>query len=158
MEDIEIAFEKSLAVLWNIRKHILDVKATIWHDVYNNFKQGVKDLEIMMQNVIMSAFECANTVDSSVELLEIFHHLAKREPIKRTVEKKTADVYTLFIQELNAVKVEFESHRKAPLILRSHPDFAGSAVKLSLKEYLIFVFFSFGLDHCNVELLIPTIS
>ena len=52
-----------------------------------------------MQNIIMSAFECANTVEMGVELLEIFHHLAKREPIKRTVEKKTADVYTLFIQE-----------------------------------------------------------
>ena len=80
-----------------------------------------------MQNVIMSAFDGAITIESSVELLEIFHHLAKREAIKRTVEKKTADVYVLFIQELNTVKVEFETHRKTPEILRSHPDFAGSA-------------------------------
>ncbi|KAJ3195453.1 Dynein heavy chain 2, axonemal [Irineochytrium annulatum] len=127
LEDIEMAFEKHILTLWNIRKYILDVKATRWHDDYNNFKQGVKDLEVMMQNVIMSAFESATTVESSVELLEIFHHLAKREAIKRTVEKKTADVYLLFIQEMNTVKVEFETHRKTPEILRSHPDFAGSA-------------------------------
>jgi dynein heavy chain len=114
-------------VLWNIRKHILDVKATRWHDDYSSFKTGVKDLEIMLQNVIVSAFEGATTVENSVELLEIFHHLAKREAIKRTVEKKTSDVYVLFLQELNAVKVEFESHRKSPEIVRFHPDFAGSA-------------------------------
>jgi dynein heavy chain, axonemal len=127
LEDIEVAFEKHIASLWNIRKFILDVKATRWHDDFNAFKQGVKDLEVMMQNAIVSAFEGAATVDYSVELLEIFHHLAKREAIKRTVEKKTADVYLLFMQELNTVKFEFESHRKTPEILRSHPDYAGSA-------------------------------
>ncbi|KAI8853504.1 dynein heavy chain, N-terminal region 2-domain-containing protein [Chytridium lagenaria] len=127
LEDIELAFQKHISSLWNIRKYILDVKATRWHDDYNNFKQGVKDLEVMMQNVITSAFESATTVETSVELLEIFHHLAKREAIKRTVEKKTADVYLLFIQEMNSVKVEFETHRKTPEILRSHPDYSGSA-------------------------------
>ncbi|KAI8915474.1 dynein heavy chain and region D6 of dynein motor-domain-containing protein [Powellomyces hirtus] len=127
LEDIEVAFEKQLATLWGIRKYILDVKATRWHDDYNNFKQGIKDLEVMMQNTITSAFEGATTVETSVELLEIFHHLAKREAIKRTVEKKTADIYILFLQELNAVKAEFESHRKTPEILRSHPDESGSA-------------------------------
>ncbi|KAJ3217500.1 Dynein heavy chain 2, axonemal [Dinochytrium kinnereticum] len=127
LEDIELAFQKHISSLWNIRKYILDVKATRWHDDYNNFKQGVKDLEVMMQNVITSAFESATTVETSVELLEIFHHLAKREAIKRTVEKKTADVFLLFIQEMNSVKVEFETHRKTPEILRSHPDYAGSA-------------------------------
>ncbi|KNC97489.1 uncharacterized protein SPPG_07404 [Spizellomyces punctatus DAOM BR117] len=127
LEDIEAAFERHLSTLWSIRKFILDVKATRWHDDYNSFKQGVKDLEVMMQNTITSAFEGATTVETSVELLEIFHHLAKREAIKRTVEKKTADIYMLFIQELNAVKSEFESHRKSPEILRSQPDEAGSA-------------------------------
>ncbi|KAJ1537343.1 Dynein heavy chain 2, axonemal, partial [Nowakowskiella sp. JEL0078] len=127
LEDIEIAFEKHTKMLWNIREFILDVKATRWHDDYNNFKQAVKDLEVMVQNVIVSAFESATTVECCIELLEIFHHLAKREAIKRTVEKKTADVWIFFIQELNTVKVEFETHRKNPEILRSHPDFGGSA-------------------------------
>ena len=122
-----MAFEKLLGTLWNIKDFILDVKATEWHDDYNNFKQGLKDLEVMMQNVILSSFECATTVESGVELLDIFHQLVKREAIKRTVEKKTADVYQMFLQELNVVKIEFETHRKTPDILRSQPDYAGSA-------------------------------
>ncbi|KAJ3325086.1 Dynein heavy chain 2, axonemal, partial [Blyttiomyces sp. JEL0837] len=127
LEDIEVAFERNILSLWNIRKYILDVKATRWHDDFNAFKQGVKDLEVMMQNVIISAFEGAMTVETGVELLEIFHHLAKREAIKRSVEKKTADVYLMFLQELNIVKVDFETHKKTPEMLRCHPDFAGSA-------------------------------
>ncbi|KAJ3355389.1 hypothetical protein HDU91_005673, partial [Kappamyces sp. JEL0680] len=125
-EDIEEAFEKHLAILWNIRKHILDVKATRWHDDYNSFKQGVKDLEVMMQNTIIAAFEDSNTVESGTDLLDIFFHLAKRDAIKRTVEKKTADVYQLFLQELNSVKIDFETNKKTPLILRTQPDYAGS--------------------------------
>lgn len=80
-----------------------------------------------MQNLIVSAFEDANTVEASVELLEIFHFLAKREAIKRTVEKKTAEVYGSFLVELNNVKIEFETHKRTPDILRSQPDFSGSA-------------------------------
>lgn len=126
LHDVEEAFEKQISSLWNIRKHILDVKATRWHDDYNNFKQGVKDLEIMMQNLIITAFEECSTVEKGVELLSVFHQLAKRDAIKRTIEKKTNDVYQLLLQEFNCVKSEFETNRKTPQILRTQPDYSGS--------------------------------
>ena len=108
LEDIEVAFEKHVSNLWQIRRLILDVKATQWHDDYNAFKQGIKDLEVMMQNVIVGAFDSVLTVEAQVELLEIFHHLAKRETIKRTVERKVADVWKCFLNELNNVKVRLK--------------------------------------------------
>ena len=43
------------------------------------FRGGVKDLEVMMQNVISSAFETVTTVEGGVELLDIFMHLSTRE-------------------------------------------------------------------------------
>jgi dynein heavy chain len=103
------------------------VKASRWHDEYNSFKQGVKDLEIIMQNGIMMAFEDCNTIERSVELLEIFHHLAVRDAIKRVVEKKTSDIYQLFLTELNTVKADFEINKKTPSILRFQPNIAGTA-------------------------------
>lgn len=54
----------------------------------------------MMRNVINSAFETISTVSTGIELLEIFVDLAKRETIKRTVDKKTAELYALFIEVL----------------------------------------------------------
>ena len=46
------------------------------------FRGGIKDLEVMMQNVITSAFDTVTTVEAGVELLDIFMHLASREVIQ----------------------------------------------------------------------------
>ena len=54
------------------------MKATSWHDCYNRFCAGVKDLEVMMQNAIGSAFQTATTVQAGVEILEFFVHLSTR--------------------------------------------------------------------------------
>lgn len=113
--------------LWDVRKDILDVKATHWHDDFTSFKQGVKDLEIMMQNIIISAFTTATSMETHVQYLYIFYNLAKREAVRRVVEKKAVDIWSIFFKELNAVKVEFESHKKTPEIFRFHPDYSGAA-------------------------------
>ncbi|RKP21179.1 hypothetical protein ROZALSC1DRAFT_20732 [Rozella allomycis CSF55] len=128
LEDIERAFERQLNLLWENKKHILDVKATKWHDEYSEFKLGVKDLEVMMQNVIVSAFETSPSVEASTYLIVTFSRLAKRDAIKRTVEKKTSDVFQKLYMEISNAKNEFETKKKAPEIMRFHPDFAGSAL------------------------------
>lgn len=51
---------------------ILDVKASRWHEDFNVFKNGVKDLDVMYQNIITFAFESVTTVNSGVEMLEAF--------------------------------------------------------------------------------------
>ena len=61
LEEIEATFDKHLSSLRSMRHCILDVKATSWHDCYNRFRTGVKDLEVMMQNAIGSAFQTATT-------------------------------------------------------------------------------------------------
>ena len=43
------------------------------------FRAGVKDLEVMMTNVITSAFDTVTNVEQGVELLDIFMHLSSRE-------------------------------------------------------------------------------
>lgn len=79
LEEIEATFDKYLSSLRSVRHCILDVKATSWHDNYNRFRAGIKDLEVMMQNAIGSAFQAATTVQAGVEILEYFVHLSTRE-------------------------------------------------------------------------------
>ena len=43
------------------------------------FRAGVKDLEVMVQNLISSAFDTITTVQEGVEILDIFQHLSSRE-------------------------------------------------------------------------------
>ena len=89
---IQASFERHIATLRGLDYDILDVKSTRWHDDYSAFKNSVKDLEVMFQNVVTTAFEGAATTQSGVELLDAFASLAQREAIKRCVEKKSSEV------------------------------------------------------------------
>ena len=85
--------------------------------------------QVMMQNVINTAFDGAATTAAGVELLEAFSSLAKRDSIKRCVEKKSAEVFQTFAQELGHVKSTFDKLKGSPpLIHRDHPRFAGGAL------------------------------
>ena len=50
---------------------ILDVNGHRWHDDYNKFKAGIKDLEVMLTNVIQLGFDNASSLVASIELLEV---------------------------------------------------------------------------------------
>ena len=88
--DIENMFAGHLRRLQGVSYPILDVKATQWHDDYSSFKNGVKELEGILTNSIDGAFKTVETIEVGVQFLEAFSSLAKREAIKRCVEKKTA--------------------------------------------------------------------
>ncbi|CAG5134523.1 unnamed protein product, partial [Candidula unifasciata] len=123
--EIESQFEKYLFFLQSQKKNILDVKAASWHDSYNRFRAGMKDLEVMMQNTICAAFDSVRTVVGAVEVLDVFMHLSSREAIRRTIDKKTVETFNLFNEELNAVKKELSSKKYA--LTPSHTKFSGSA-------------------------------
>jgi dynein heavy chain len=124
-EEIQATYDKHLAGLRAMRSGILDVKSPSWHDSYNRFRTGVKDLEVMMQNAIGSAFQTAVTVQEGVEILECFVHLNSREVIKRTIDHKTVELYHMFNDELNAVKKEF--NKKFPSIPLTRSRYSGLA-------------------------------
>lgn len=124
---VETMFAKHMKTLRDKKGIILDVKATSWHDDYNRFRAGVKDLEVMMKNAINTAFETVTTVEQGVEILDVFCHLSSREAIRRTIDKKTVDVFALFNDELNAVKKELTMRTPAGLPHPAQPRFAGSA-------------------------------
>ncbi len=107
---------------------ILDAKVNSWHDDYNSFKRGLKDLEVMMRNTINTAFETISTVPAGLQLLENFVHLSSRETIKRTLEKKISELYQMFLSELNKVKREFDQGRSNPPIHPLQSRSAGAAM------------------------------
>ncbi|KAI9995701.1 hypothetical protein PInf_012769 [Phytophthora infestans] len=57
LRGIEAQFEGHVDRLRQLDYDILDVKNTSWHSDFNSFKNGMKDLEAMTQNVINGAFE-----------------------------------------------------------------------------------------------------
>lgn len=47
--------------------------------LFLRFRAGVKDLEVMVQNLVSSAFDTITSVREGVEILDIFQHLSSRE-------------------------------------------------------------------------------
>ncbi|XP_053425882.1 dynein axonemal heavy chain 2 isoform X8 [Nycticebus coucang] len=123
--EIEDIFHKSLHMLRAVRGGILDVKNTSWHEDYNKFRAGIKDLEVMTQNLITSAFELVRDVEHGVLLLDTFHRLAAREAIKRTYDKKAVDLYMLFNSELALVNREL--NKKWPYLEPYMAHYSGQA-------------------------------
>lgn len=56
--------------------------------LFLRFRAGVKDLEVMVQNLISSAFDTITTVQEGVEILDIFQHLSSREVLWHTFQCK----------------------------------------------------------------------
>ncbi|XP_042329853.1 dynein axonemal heavy chain 2-like [Sceloporus undulatus] len=112
--EMEETFHKYLNHLRNVKRGILDVKNTSWHEDFNRFRAGVKDLEVMTQNLVSSAFETVKDVEHGVKILDIFQHLSSREAIKRTFDKKTVDLYMLFNRELTLANKELS--KKVPFL------------------------------------------
>ncbi|KAF0978551.1 hypothetical protein FDP41_002371 [Naegleria fowleri] len=126
--DIRISFQKLINDLSNLKYPILDVKSTNWHDDYKKFKNGIKDLETMMNTIISNAFETVTDIQNGIELLEAFSYLAKRESIRRSIDSKTQLICLKFIKELEDVQKIFELNRKNPPIPFIYPSYSGSAL------------------------------
>lgn len=109
------------------KEKILDVKASTWHDEYNAFKAGMKELDVMFQNVIDLSFKQVTTVEQGVEMLEAFDYLAKRESIKICVRKKATEVLNLFVSEVEAAKHENEQRKNINYPFH-HGKYSGQAI------------------------------
>jgi dynein axonemal heavy chain len=125
--EIQEAFEKHVARLSELDYNILDVKATRWHDDYNIFKSGMRDLEVMMSNIIASAWGGISTVEAGVDLLQSFYQLAKRSAMQQSVERRTVQLYAMLNDEIRTVRADFDRHRRNPPLLPDQPKHAGAA-------------------------------
>ncbi|KAG6966781.1 hypothetical protein JG688_00006600 [Phytophthora aleatoria] len=128
LRGIEAQFEGHVDRLRQLDYDILDVKKTSWHSDFNSFKNGMKDLEAMTQNVINGAFESVSTVAAGVDMIGSFHKIAQREAIKRCVEKRTIDIFGMFKANIASIRNLFEKNKQTPLLSPTEPQFAGAAL------------------------------
>lgn len=128
LRGIETQFEGHVDRLRKLDYDILDVKITSWHSDFNLFKNGMKDLEAMTQNVINGAFESVSTIPAGVDLIQAFQKIAQREAIQRCVEKRTIDIFGMFKSIVATVRSLFEKNKHSPPLSPTEPHFAGSAL------------------------------
>lgn len=128
--DVQAQFRVLIARLQKLDKEydVLDPKNTRWHDDYATFRSGVKELENTVTRAMSAALEGAGALPAQVDLLVAFNSLAKREAVKRFVEKAMAECVAAHSTELNAVRKQFDSQRQAPPLHPLFPHYAGAAL------------------------------
>lgn len=128
LQGIEQLFQASLVPLLEIRASILDVKNPLWLTCFSKFRATTRDLEVMIQNVINSTLSAVRTIESVIELLDVFQMLSGRELIGRTLTKCTERAYELFGEQLDAVKRVFNNLRTNPPLGPMWPKLAGAGL------------------------------
>lgn len=125
---IETQFDILLDKLRKLEYDILDVKVTHWHGDFNTFKNGIKDLEAMTQNVINASFESITTIASGVDLIMAFQSIANRESIHRCLNSRTTEMINMFKQNVANARNTYEKLKTAPPLTATEPQYAGSAL------------------------------
>ena len=128
MSDIERDFVELVESLRGLDYHLMDIKATSWHDDYNTFKEGVKTLDQRTIQVYTSALDAASGLEGKTETLEALNQMARRVGVKRHVEKQVVGLYGEFSKELVSVRKQFDSQRSDPPVHASMPRHAGGAM------------------------------
>jgi hypothetical protein len=87
----------------------------------------VRDLEVMLENVMASALDAAPGLPATLELLEAYARLAVRPALRRALARAAAAFYGRWVAELNAVKKQLEALRRAPPRGPALPRYSGAA-------------------------------
>ncbi|XP_068632350.1 dynein axonemal heavy chain 2 [Battus philenor] len=131
-DNIEKMFNCALGYVRRVSHTILDVQAPSWYDDILQFRTTIKDIEIIIENLVESVFEGVNHVEEAVVALYSLHTYSKRQNLKRIFKRKTAQVWAMFSDEVQDTKKDMVANRgQYPSDL---PSFAGRAVVLRMRR------------------------
>ncbi|XP_052739543.1 dynein axonemal heavy chain 2 [Bicyclus anynana] len=131
-DQIEHMFHDALDNVKAVTSSILDVQAPSWYDDILQFRTVIKDIEIIIENLVETVFEGVNHVEEAVVALFSLHNYSKRKNLRRIFKRKTAEVWAMFSEEVQEAKKETVASRgEYPADL---PSYAGRAVLLRLRR------------------------
>ncbi|RVE54736.1 hypothetical protein evm_000503 [Chilo suppressalis] len=131
-EQIEHMFSNALDDIRAVAPTILDVQAPSWYDEVLHFRTIIKDIEIIIENLVETVFEGVNHVEEAVIALYSLNSYSKRKNLKRIFKRKTAEVWAMFSEEVQEAKKDMVSTRSQhPADL---PCFSGRAVVLQMRK------------------------
>ncbi|XP_045494772.1 dynein axonemal heavy chain 2 [Colias croceus] len=131
-DQIEHMFHDALDQVRAVADTILDVQAPSWYDDVLQFRTVIKDIEIIIENLVETVFEGVNHVEEAVVALYSLHNYSKRKSLRRIFKRKTAEVWAMFSDEVQEAKKDMVSARgQYPSDL---PSFSGRAVVLRMRK------------------------
>ncbi|XP_076295130.1 dynein heavy chain 2, axonemal kl-2 [Lasioglossum baleicum] len=130
-QKIERLFHEALQEIKQKSHKIFEVLHGTWHEDMFAFRLELKDLEVMIENLVTSAFVGMNNVQEGIEDLQGFYNYMNREKLKPLFEAQTNKIWKLFSDEIHQTKQEVLDEREEYSSMT--PYFAGRALNLRLK-------------------------
>ncbi|XP_057714813.1 dynein axonemal heavy chain 2 isoform X3 [Corythoichthys intestinalis] len=122
---IEAKFQHGLQTLRSMDQAILEVENTAWHIEFNRFRAFLKDLDVMLQNLITSVFKTVNSVEEGLRLMDIFKTISARKSIKSKIDEMVDGIYAIFKKEISMTMKHID--QKMVIIPNYLPPLAGQA-------------------------------
>lgn len=131
-DKIESMFVECLEDVEKVSEMIFNVQNAEWFDEILKFRNRMKDIEIVVENLVNDVFSQIKTMDDGVEALAAFYNYSLRPTLKTLFDRKTIQVYKLFHQEIQDCKQDLvEEQTTYPM---HFPYFAGRAMMSSMKK------------------------
>ncbi|CAL7938030.1 unnamed protein product [Xylocopa violacea] len=130
-QKIERLFHEALEKIEQHSYKIFDVYHGTWHDDMFAFRNEMKDLEVIIENLAASVFVGLNNAQEGVENLQGFYTYMSRENLMPLFDAKTIDIWKLFSDNIQRTKQEVLDEREEYPSMT--PYYAGRALNLRLK-------------------------
>ncbi|KAE8744396.1 hypothetical protein FOCC_FOCC009000 [Frankliniella occidentalis] len=131
-DKIEHNFSSALQDIKDVQHTILDVQASSWYDSIFRFRKRIRDIEIIIDNLVAAAFENVKNVEEGIDVLWATYQYAKRPNLKDLFEKKTFQVYDSFSCAMLKMKTMLVADKeKHPFVM---PSYSGRAMMALMKK------------------------
>ncbi|XP_071050357.1 dynein axonemal heavy chain 2 isoform X2 [Onthophagus taurus] len=131
-EKIEAMLLESIEDVEAVQHLILNVQTSAWYDEILKFRGRMKDIEIVIENLVNSVFEQITTVEDGVEAMGAFFNYIHRDTLKGLFERKTLFIYHIFRAEIQNTKLDLvEEMEDYPA---RFPYYAGRAMMVECKK------------------------
>lgn len=97
---IETSFEKGIVKIKKLSHGILNINDKNWFKNMRNFREMTSSLEEIIDNLIINVFTQIHNVEDGIYALACLHRFSTRDKLHKSFERKVADVWNLFADEL----------------------------------------------------------
>ncbi|XP_072759448.1 dynein axonemal heavy chain 2 [Anoplolepis gracilipes] len=130
-QKVERLFYEALNEIEANSHKIFAIHESTWHDDMIIFRNEMRDLEIMIENLMATVFMNVNNVQEGIEDLRSFYNYLNRSNLKSLFDSKNTSVWQIFADDIQRTKQEVLNEREEyPSIT---PYYAGRALNLRLK-------------------------
>ena len=91
-QKVERLFREALKKVDENSHNIFDIHHSMWNDDMFLFRNEMKDLEIIIENLVTSIFVKLNNVQEAMEDFQSFHSYMNRDKLKALFDSKTSEV------------------------------------------------------------------